>query len=126
MRQFTRAPTARERILGVVANAFLALLFGALSFITLTHDSLVPGIVFSMLMLVFLVMLCRALFGRRRALGRKGIYWMAWGLTLFGVGGIALVLLVDGTTAHELMLLGHSLVFAAAGLVGIRSRGYDD
>ena len=116
----------KERIFGVVANAILVLLFGALSVITLSHDSRVAGIVFSVLMLVFLVMLCRAVFGRRRALGRKGTYWIAWGLTLFGVGSIALVLVVDGTTAQELMVLGHSLVFATARLVGIRSRGYDD
>ena len=126
MRPFTRAPTTRDRIVGIVANAFLSLLFGALSFITLTHGMWKPGIVCSVLMLVFLVMLWRALFGRRRALGRKGAYRLAWVLAFVGVVGIALAVLFDGKPAHRGMLLGHSIMLAAAGIAGIRSRGHDD
>lgn len=125
MMPFTRAPTTRDRILGIVANAFLSLLFGALSFITLTHGMWMPGIVCSVLMLVFVVMLWRALFGRARALGRKGAYRLAWVLALAGVGGIALAVLIDGKPAHRAMLLGHSIMFAVAGIAGIRSRGHD-
>ncbi len=70
-------------------------------------------------------MLYRVAFSAPRSLNRKETRVVAWAFVLLGLCGFAMVLLINGSTTHRLMVLGGSITFFAAGLSGVRPRGHD-
>jgi len=70
-------------------------------------------------------MLCRIAFSAPRVLSRKETRVVAWAFVLLGLCGFAMVLLINGSTTHRLMVLGGSITFFVAGLYGVWSRGHD-
>jgi hypothetical protein len=125
VRDYSRPPNQRERVVGIIATTFLSALFGSLSLFLASRGVWVAAAVCGALTCGALVMLYRAAFGVRRSLGRRGTYVVAWFFTLTGLCGLAMVLLINGSTTHRLMVLGGSITFFSAGLAGIWSRGHD-
>ena len=125
MREFSRQPTRGERAVAVVLNAALALLFGALAIFLMFRDVPVGAAICGLITAVSAVMFYRAAFGTSRALHRGESRTLAWVLLFLGAAGFVVLLLLDGSANHRLMLLGGSITFFSAGLVGVRSRGQD-
>jgi hypothetical protein len=85
----------------------------------------VAAVVCALITSIWIGLLYRAAFGQPRALGTRGSHTLSWVLLLGGLAGFVLVALVPGAAVHRLMVLGGSLTFFSAGLVGVRSRGLD-
>lgn len=125
MRDFSRPPTSRERVAGILANAALLGLFGSLSLYLASRSAWLGAAVCGVLAGGALVMLYRAAFGTRRSLKSKEVRALAWVLTVLGVCCFAIGLIIDGSMTHRLMVLGGAVTFLSAGLAGVRSRGHD-
>ena len=125
MKEFSRPPTQRERVVGIIATAALSVLFGSLSIFLVSRSAWLAAAVCGALAAGALVMLCRATFGVRRSLNRNETRAVSWLFTVLGVCGFAMVFLIDGSMTHRLMVLGGSITFFSAGLVGVWSRGHD-
>lgn len=125
MKEFTRAPTGRERALAVVLNLVLVTIFGALTVFLASRGEVTAAVICGLLTCVWIGLFCRAAFGSSRALGSGGSRVIAWVLLFIGLAGFALVLLVPGSAIHRLMVLTGSITFFTAGLVGVRRQGQD-
>ncbi len=125
MKEFTRPPTRRERALAIALNIVLACLFGSLAVFLHSRGVTVAAVVCALVTSIWIGLLYRATFGQPRALGASGSRALAWTLLLGGMAGFVLAALVPGTVAHRLMVLGASVTFFSAGLVGVRARGQD-
>ena len=123
MKDFSRQPTRRERALAVFLNAALVLLFCGLAAVFAFRAMWTAALVSAAVVIAPSVMLQRAAFGGRRALGRKERYVLAWILLCLGVGGLCVVLLTpQGQAVHRLLVLAGSTTLIATGLVGIQRR----
>ena len=125
MKDFTRQPTLKERALAVVLNAALCILFGWLVAFLAFRNMWVAASIFGALLIVTLVLLVRAALGARQALNRKQAHVFTWVLMVLGAGGVAIALLVDGTSAQRFMVLAGSITLFSTGLAGVRGRGHD-
>src|SRR5690242_13397216 len=122
MKQFTREPTRMERAFAIALSALLACVLGAVAMFLAWKGVWIAAAVVGALFACVVLLLCRAIFGRRRALGRKGSYRLAWVLLLQGIGGFALAALADPGDIKRLMVLGGSTTMVSAGIAGIQGR----
>jgi hypothetical protein len=125
LKELTRQPTQRERALAVVLNAALCILFGWLAALLAFRNMWVAASLFGALLIVTLALLVRATLGARRALNRKQAHVLAWALLVLGAGGLAVAVVVNGSSAQRLMVLAGSVTFFFTGLAGVRGRGHD-
>jgi hypothetical protein len=125
MKDFSRQPTRAERGIAVVLNLVLAVIFGALAIYLMLRDMPTGAAICGVITGIWVVMLYRAAFGASRALRRGESRALAWVLLFAGIAGFVILLLLDGSASHRLMLLGGAITFFSAGLVGVRSRGQD-
>ena len=125
MREFSRSPTQRERIVGIFATAALLLLFGSLSIFLASRSAWLAAAICGAITCGALVMLYRAAFGVRRRLNRNETRVVAWLFLLLGISGLAMLFLIDGSMTHRLMVLGGSITFLSAGFAGVGSRSHD-
>jgi hypothetical protein len=120
VKEFTRAPTGRERALAVVLNFVLVAIFGALTVFLASHGEVTAAVICALLTCVWIGLFFRAAFGSSKALGSGSSRLLAWVLLFVGLAGFVLVLFVPGSAIHRLMVLSGSITFFTAGLVGVR------
>ena len=125
MKEFSRQPTAGERLLGIGLSAFLLVLFGVLAIAFSLYGSWMAGAICLLLSTLAAVIFWRASFGSRRALTRRQTYVFAWVLLVLGIGCVAFVAVAHGDRTDSLLALGGAFTILSAGLAGVRYRGQD-
>ena len=125
MRDFSRKPTQGERALGIVLNAALTILFGSLAVFLASRSMWIAAVTCGLLSGATIAMFYRAASGASRRLNRTQTYALAWIFLLLSLGGFLIVLLVEGSAIHRLMVLGGSVTLFSAGIFGVRLRGHD-
>lgn len=120
MKDFAREPSRIERNVAVAITSMLAAVSGSL-FLLLAHlRNWLPAAIFAAAFVGALVLLHRAAFTARRALGLREARFLAWCLLVFGSVTTLCVVLIDGSITSRLLALGPALILIAAGGIGIR------
>jgi hypothetical protein len=120
MKDFAREPSRIERGVAIAITSLLATIFGSL-FLLLAHlRNWLPSAIFAAAFLGALVLLHRAAFTARRALGFREVRTLAWCLLVFGAVVVLLVVFVDGSVTSRLLVLGPALTLVAVGGIGVR------
>ena len=125
MKEFSRQPTAGERLLGIGLSAVLLVFLAMLAIALALSGSWVAGAVCVLLSSATAVIFWRASFGSSRALTRRQRSVFAWVLLVLGFGCIAFVALADGDRTDSLLALGGASTILSAGIAGLRYRGQD-
>lgn len=122
---FIRALTKRERTFAIVLDAALSIMTGSLAVFLSLRGLLFAAAVCGLVACVWLGLLYRAALGSPRALRPAASRVLAWTLLLSGLAGFTITIFAPGSIAHRLMVLGGSMTFFSAGLVGVRTHRQD-
>ena len=126
MEDLSRRPSRAQQRLAIALSLTCTVVFGGGAILLWLASGTTPYVAAGLATVLFLasaVLLIRAIWSAPRTLRAAEFRAVAWALLIFGLGGVAIAMLVSGPVTKELLLLGSSITCIAAGLAGVRRPG---
>ena len=121
MREYSRSPTKVEQVAAALACLVLAIAFGVIAaYLWSAADKRIGAYVFSVLSILCLLLTVRVAFTRRRPLSPAETNKLAWFFVIFGVGAIALILIIPTTLQLRAMVMAPALTFLGVAIAHLR------